>query len=62
MNETRTAPTDKSHEGIQQSNQDLTPQQIENWKFAFPELRFLSDEQIQRFRDNIQNGFNTDKK
>jgi hypothetical protein len=32
----------------------LTPTQIANWKRAFPEMAFFTDEQVQRLRDNIQ--------
>lgn len=38
----------------------LTPEQIENWKRAFPEFWFCTDEQIQKLRDEMQRRINED--
>lgn len=32
----------------------LTPEQIKNWKRAFPQFALCSDDQIQQLRDEMQ--------
>lgn len=37
----------------------MTPEQLDNWRRVLPLGRFLSDEAIIAFRDNIQNRINS---
>jgi len=38
----------------------LTPEQVANWKRAFPEFTFCTDKMIQRLRDEMQRRIDAD--
>ncbi len=47
-------------------NDKLTPEQIKNWKnilcgMVGPYAKFMTDEQVQAFRDKMQNGINKER-
>ena len=45
----------------QEQELQLTKEQIANWKQAFPEFWFATDEMIQRLRDQMQRRIDEDK-
>jgi hypothetical protein len=45
---------------VSDADDKLTPEQISNWKLAFPEFAFCTDEMIQRLRDEMQRRLDAD--